>query len=36
MGGNLAAFNSMTSAKTFEKDGKGKYLSWAELLHSKQ
>ncbi len=35
MGGNLAAFNSMASAKSFEKDGKGKYLSWTELLNSK-
>lgn len=35
MGGNLAAFNSITSARSFEKDGKGKYLSWTELLNSK-
>lgn len=35
MGGNLAAFNSMASAKPFEKDGRGKYLSWVELLNSK-
>jgi copper chaperone NosL len=35
MGGNLAAFNSIGSAKSFEKDGKGKYLSWTELLNSK-
>jgi len=36
MGGNLAAFNSMASAKAFEKDNQGKFLSWAELLRSKQ
>jgi copper chaperone NosL len=35
MGGNLAAFNSIRSAKSFEKDDKGKYLSWTELLNAK-
>lgn len=36
MGGNLAVFNSEASAKAFEKDNKGAFLSWSELLRSKQ
>lgn len=36
MGGNLAAFDSKASAKIFEKDNKGEFLGWAELLRSKQ
>jgi copper chaperone NosL len=36
MGGNLAAFDSKASAKTFEKDNIGVFFSWAELLKTKQ